>query len=72
MTDDELAPRDHAEAVALFRAQVVGELVARQLQRGELEAELREKSQQRFRAPARCADSSRLVAPPLTPSVHSA
>ncbi len=51
MTDDALEPRDHAEAVALFRAQVVGELVARKLDRGELEAELRSKSQQRFRAP---------------------
>jgi putative transposase len=51
MTNDEMKPRDHAEAVALFRAQVVGELVARTLARGDLEAELQEKSQQRFRAP---------------------
>lgn len=51
MNDDEMKPRDHAEAVALFRAQVVGDLVARNLDRGELRAELEEKAQQRFRPP---------------------
>ncbi|MCA9633891.1 MAG: DDE-type integrase/transposase/recombinase [Myxococcales bacterium] len=49
--EDELTPRDHAEAVALFRAQVIGDLAARQLDHGELAAELRERSLQRFRAP---------------------
>ncbi len=34
MTHEEMTPRDDAEAVALFRAQVVGELVARSLERG--------------------------------------
>lgn len=36
-----LRPRDHAEAVALFRAEVIGALVRRELQRGELAAEIR-------------------------------
>jgi transposase InsO family protein len=51
VTEEEMTPRDDAEAVALFRAQIVGELVARDLDRGELRAALREKSQQRFRPP---------------------
>jgi len=51
MTNEEMTPRDDAEALALFRAQVVGELVARSLERGELRAALREKSQQHFRPP---------------------
>jgi hypothetical protein len=49
--EDELTPRDHAEAVAMFRAQVIGDLAARQLDHGDLAAELRERSQQRFRPP---------------------
>lgn len=49
--EDELTPRDHAEAVALFRAQVIGDLAARQLDHGDLAAELRERAQQRFRPP---------------------
>ena len=51
MTNEEMTPRDDAEAVALFRAQVVGELVARSLDRGELRAALRAKSKQHFRPP---------------------
>lgn len=49
--EDELTPRDHGEAVALFRAQVIGDLAARQLDHGDLAAELRERAQQRFRPP---------------------
>lgn len=49
--EDELKPRDHAEAVALFRAQVIGDLAARQLEHGDLAAELRERAKQRFRPP---------------------
>lgn len=49
--EDDLAPRDHAEAIAIFRAQVIGDLAARQLDHGDLAAELRERSQQRFRPP---------------------
>ena len=46
-----IGPRDHAEAVALFRAQVLGSLVARDLDRGELARALRSLSEQRFRPP---------------------
>ncbi len=49
--EDELTPRDHGEAVALLRARVVGDLAARQLDHGDLAAELRERSQERFRPP---------------------
>ena len=48
---ERLGPRDHSEAVALFRAQVVGELAAQQLKRGQLRAELRRLSGIRFRPP---------------------
>ena len=36
----ELLPRDHAEKVALHRAQVIGVLVSQLLFRGDLKAEL--------------------------------
>lgn len=48
---DELRPKDHAEAVALFRSEIVGALVRRDLLRGELAEELRKLSAQRFRPP---------------------
>jgi putative transposase len=51
MPHPRLRPRDHAEAVALFRAEIVGALVRRELDRGELAAALRALSQQRFRPP---------------------
>jgi transposase len=47
----EISPKDPAEAVALYRAQIIGALCVRQLDRGELAAALAELSQQRFRAP---------------------
>lgn len=43
--NDRIAPRDHAEAIALFRAQLIGSLVAAHLHHGELRAELRRLSQ---------------------------
>ena len=46
-----LGPKDHAEAVALFRAQVLGVLVSRVLTRGDRIEALRELSQTRFRPP---------------------
>lgn len=49
--NDELKPRDHAEAVALFRAQIVGPLLVRELRHGELRAELRRLSRMTFRPP---------------------
>jgi putative transposase len=49
--DGPIAPRDHAEAVALFRAEVVGSLLRRELDRGDLAAELAQLSQTSFRPP---------------------
>jgi hypothetical protein len=37
---DELTPKDPAEAIALYRAQIVGPLVRRELERGDLRAAL--------------------------------
>ena len=52
-SDDPLEPVDHAERVALFRAEIVGALSRRELHHGELRAALRELRQQRFRPPGR-------------------
>lgn len=52
-----LEPKDHAEEIALFRAQIVGELVHRELDHGELRGELLALSAGRFRAPG--ADSTK-------------
>ena len=49
--NDKLRPKDHAEAIALFRAQVLGPVINRDLERGELLQLLREISQVRFRPP---------------------
>lgn len=46
-----LRPRDHAERVALFRAQLLGPVLNRDLYRGELLAELRVLAKRRFRPP---------------------
>lgn len=51
MNDVPLGPRDHAEAVALFRAEIIGGLARQELSRGELRGKLRALSQQKFRAP---------------------
>jgi putative transposase len=48
---DKITHRDAAEAVALFRLQVLGALGRRQLRRGELRTELVTLSQQAFLAP---------------------
>lgn len=47
-----LAPKDHAERIALFRSEVVGALLRRDLTRGELAAEFRALSHRKFRPPA--------------------
>jgi len=52
---DSLVPRDHAEAVALFRAQVIGALTRSALSRGELAAELRTLAARKYRPPGRRA-----------------
>lgn len=46
-----LVPQDHAEAIALFRSEIVGALTRRELDRGELAQALAELSQQRFHPP---------------------
>lgn len=44
-------PVDHAEAVALFRVKVLGDILSRDLERGERAIRLRALSEQRFRPP---------------------
>jgi transposase InsO family protein len=46
-----LSPADHAEAIALYRSEIVGALVRRELERGDLASALLLLSQQRFRPP---------------------
>lgn len=46
-----LEPKNHAEAVAIFRSQIIGVLARVQLARGELRAEMRQLSRKRFRPP---------------------
>ena len=46
-----LTPSDHSEEVAIFRSQVIGTVARRELTRGELKAELRRLSHQRYRPP---------------------
>lgn len=50
-----LEPKDHGEAVALFRSEVVGVLTRLDLPRGELAARLKMLSAQRFRPPGATA-----------------
>jgi putative transposase len=51
VSTDPLRPRDHAEEIALFRAEIVGSLVRRELSRGELAAEIALLAQVRYRPP---------------------
>ena len=51
MSRNSLLPRDHAEAVALFRASIVGAVVQRELSRGELALALRTIAACRYRPP---------------------
>jgi len=48
---DVLNTKDHAEAVAVFRSEVVGSLCRRELSHGDLVAELRALAGERFRLP---------------------
>ena len=57
-----LTPKDHAEAVAVFRSEVIGSLCRRELDHGALRAELVALSQQRFRTPG--ADVTRTISVP--------
>ena len=58
----DLKPRDHAEAIALFRSEIVGALTRRELDRGDLAQVLAELSQQRFRPPLAKSTKSYSVA----------
>lgn len=49
---DDLHPKDHAEAVALFRSEVIGALTRRDLARGDLRAELTALSRTPLRPPS--------------------
>jgi len=55
-----LSPKDHAEAVAIFRSEIIGGLTRRELDRGELRRELLAIAKQRWRAPD--ADHTRTYA----------
>jgi putative transposase len=46
-----IEPTDHDEAVAIFRASVIGPVMHRELAHGQLSPELRKLSQERFRPP---------------------
>jgi putative transposase len=49
---ERLRPRDHGEAIALFRVQLIGPLIHREFERrGQLKAALRELSRMKVRAP---------------------
>jgi hypothetical protein len=56
---DSLAPRDHAEAVALFRAEIIGALARSELDRGELAAMIRKLAERKYRSPGRRASAPR-------------
>jgi hypothetical protein len=55
-------PQDHAEAIALFRREIVGALTRRELDRGDLAQALTELRQQRFRPPPAKSTKTYLVA----------
>ena len=46
-----LKAKDSAEEVAIFRREIIGHLTRREFNRGELRAEMRRLSKERFRAP---------------------
>lgn len=48
---ESLSPRDHAERVALFRAELIGAVSRRALSRGELAAALRALAAERYLPP---------------------
>lgn len=51
MKESDLKPKDHAEAIAVFRSEVVGALTKVELDRGDLAHELETLSKKRFRPP---------------------
>jgi transposase InsO family protein len=58
----DIGPADHAEVVALYRATLIGPLMHRLLTHGQLAAELRTLSEQRYRPPG--ASSTRTYSVP--------
>jgi transposase InsO family protein len=50
-----LVPRDHAEVVALFRAEIIGALARSELSHGELAVQIRKLAERKFRPPGRRA-----------------
>ncbi|MGE5185514.1 MAG: DDE-type integrase/transposase/recombinase [Acidobacteriota bacterium] len=50
-----LVPRDHAEAVALFRAEIIGALARSELSHGELAKQIRKLAERKYRSPGRRA-----------------
>lgn len=54
---EHLTPKNHAEEVALFRAEIIGELSRRELEHGELCQELKKLKDKRYRLPG--SDTSR-------------
>jgi len=62
MTMDALKPKNHAEAVAVFRSEVVGSLCRRELSHGDLVAEFRALAKERFRLPG--ADVTKTISVP--------
>lgn len=51
MSGISLSPKDRAEEIALFRAEIIGSLVTREREHGDLRRAFTEASQQRFRPP---------------------
>src|SRR5947207_591817 len=49
-----VSPKEHAELVARFRAEIIGALRHRALSRGELQQELLRLSEQLYRPPGSC------------------
>lgn len=47
----ELKPKDHGEAVALFRSEIIGALTRQELDHGALRAELEQLSERHYRSP---------------------
>jgi transposase InsO family protein len=67
---DRLTPKDPAERIAIFRAEIVGALARRELARGELAVALRQLATQRFRPPG--ATATRTYAVPTLQRWHYA
>ena len=60
-TMDVLEPKDHGEALARFRSEVIGALTRMELPRGQLAARLHARSEQRFRPPGATATRTFVV-----------